>query len=168
LPDDGRRTELVRGQVVREPQPGYEHGRVQLRVGEILARFLREHAPDFTCAGPFGVLTEEEPDTVRGPDLAVVRRSRIERLHPSGFLPGAPDLAIEVVSPSNTAADVQEKVAEYLASGAALVWVIYPKTRTVVVHDSRRHARFLPEEELLDGGSLFPALRIPVKELFEE
>jgi Uma2 family endonuclease len=168
LPDDGWRTELVRGQVVREPQPSYEHGRIQSRLIGILEAHLKALAPHLACVGPFGVITEEMPGTVRGPDLAVVRRDRVVDLHHAGFLRGAPELAIEVVSPSNRAGEIQEKVSEYLDSGATMVWVIYPQTRTVAVHGAGGEARFITGDELLPGGDLLPGLRVRVSELFED
>lgn len=168
LPDDGWRTELVRGRVVREPQPAFEHGRVQVMAAEILARHVREHAPQLVCVGNVGAITEEDRHTVRGPDLAVVRKERAENLHRSGFLRGAPDLAVEVVSPSNRAGDIQQKVGEYLSAGATLVWVIYPATRTVAVHRPGGEARFLGEGEVLTGGDLMPELQVAVRELFRQ
>ena len=105
---------------------------------------------------------------MRGPDLAVVRRERIGSLHSAGFLRGAPDLAVEVVSPSNKAGEVQAKVAEYLAAGAQIVWVIYPMTRTVAVHESQGQARFLRDDDVLTGGALLPDFRVPVAELFRD
>src|SRR5688572_22188687 len=76
LPDDGWWTELVKGMVVREPQPGNEHGGIQAAVIELLRRHVRDHAPDLKCLGNFGVITDEAGRTVRGPDAAVVRKSR--------------------------------------------------------------------------------------------
>jgi Uma2 family endonuclease len=72
--DDGWVTELVRGLVVREPRPGYEHGRIQARIVQILTNHIDAHAPDLVCVGDFGVVVEQDPATVRGPDLAVIRR----------------------------------------------------------------------------------------------
>lgn len=166
IPDDGRRTELVCGELLREPQPGFRHGRLQATLLELLGSHVRGHAPHLVCLGNVGVITEEDPGTVRGPDVAVVRRTRADDLHRSGFLRGAPDLAIEIVSPSNRAAEVQAKVREYLLAGASLVWVVYPDTRTVAVHASPTEARFVGEDEVLTGGELLPGLRLAVAELF--
>lgn len=166
LPDDGWRTELVRGRVVREPQPSYQHGSVQARIIFLLGRYLETHALDLTCSGPFGVITEEGPDTVRGPDLSIFRKERLADLHRAGFLRGAPELAVEVVSPSNKAGEIQEKVLEYFTAGARLVWVVYPRRKTVAVHASSREARFYGEDDDLDGGDVLPGLRVPVSELF--
>ena len=105
---------------------------------------------------------------MRGPDLAVVRKTRTEDLHRAGFLRGAPDLAVEIVSPSNKAGEIQGKVAEYLAAGALLVWVVYPQTRTVAVHEPGGSARFFTGSERLGGGDLLPELDLRVSELFED
>ena len=167
LPDDDRWvTELVRGMVVREPRPSYEHGRIQVRLGHILTEHIDAHAPDLVCVGAFGVIVERGPDTVRGPDLAIVRRDRATHLHRAGFLWGAPDLVIEIVSPSNRAADIQLKAAQYLAAGSAIVWIVYPDTRTVVVLEGPSAARFLAEGDELTGGDLMPGFRVTVERIF--
>lgn len=80
---------------------------------------------------------------------------------------GPPDLAIEIVSPSNSAADIQAKVREYLRAGARLVWVVYPDTRTVAVQDSLESARFFDDGGVLPGGDVLPGLEIPVAEIFD-
>lgn len=168
LPDDGPRTELVRGGLVREPHPGYQHARIQARLMVLLERHVEQHAPDLVCAGPFGVITAESPGTVRGPDLAVLRRSRLEGLHRAGFLRGAPELAVEIVSPSNTATEIQDKVSEYLGAGGGIVWVVYPRTRTVVVYDSPDAARLLRADATVDGGHVMPELAIPLSDIFAD
>lgn len=89
-------------------------------------------------------------------------------LHRTGFLRGAPDLAVEVVSPSNRAGDIQEKVREYLGAGGSQVWVVYPRTRSIAVHASPGGARVLGEDDTLHGGDLLPGLSVPVVELFGE
>jgi Uma2 family endonuclease len=167
LADDGWWTELVRGRVVREPQPSYDHGRVQATIIGALTRHVREHAPDLVCVGNVGVITDELGATVRGPDAAVVHRSRLD-LGRAGFIRGAPDLPIEVVSPSNRAGEIQTKVKEYFAAGARLVWVVYPETRTVAVHESPGTARFLGEHDVLDGGEVLPELSLLVGEIFSD
>jgi Uma2 family endonuclease len=168
LPDDGWRTELVRGRVVREPQPGFEHGRLQARIVELLRNHIREVGLDLICVGNVGALVAEDPDTVRGPDVAVVRRDRVPAGSGPGFLRGAPDLAVEVVSPSNSAAELQEKVAEYLGGGARCVWVVYPATRTVVVNDSVRTATVIRHDEPLLAGDVLPGLPFTVGDLFQD
>jgi Uma2 family endonuclease len=168
LPDDDIRTELVRGMVIREPQPAFEHARLQVRVAEILNQHIRRTGLDLVCVGNFGVITSEVPATVRGPDAAVVSKDRLPDLHRAGFLRGAPDLAIEIVSPSNRLKEIAEKVAEYLATGARAAWVVYPKSRTIAVHTSPSGATVLGLADMLDGGDVIPGLLLPVAALFAE
>jgi Uma2 family endonuclease len=167
LPDDGVRTELVRGRVVREPQPGYAHAHAQVAVAALLKQHLRAHAPHLECVGNFGVITEADVDTVRGPDLAVLRRERAADLHRTGFLRGAPDLAIEIRSPSNTLRGTRNKAAEYLAAGAALVWVIDPGAWTVTVYTPAGEPLVLRAEDVLDGGAVMPEFRVQIGQFFE-
>lgn len=163
------RQELVRGSVVREPLAGGEHGRVAASVAVSMVTFVRARGLGVVLAGDPGFILSNAPPTVRGPDVAFVARSRI----PSGgvpeqFFPGPPDLAVEIVSPSNTAAEIQEKVLDYLAAGTREVWVVYPRTRTVAVHRTPREALLLGEGEALDGGEVLPGFRCPVEEVFAE
>jgi Uma2 family endonuclease len=168
IPDDGYPTELVRGRLVREPQPGYIHARLQVEIAYRLKSFIERHALDLDCVGPVGVITEEHPDTVRGPDVVVVRRSHAAALGRADFLQGGPALAVEVLSPSNRVGEMAEKVREYLAAGAALVWVIDPRKRTVVVQRGPSERSTLVDDDVLDGGDVLPGLRISLRDLFRD
>ncbi len=105
---------------------------------------------------------------MRGPDVAFVSRERLpERAYEEpGFWHLAPDLAVEVISPSNTAAEIHEKVREYLDAGTSLVWVVDPRTRTVAVHRSPGETTVLREGDDVDGGDVLPAFSAAVSELF--
>jgi len=107
-----------------------------------------------------------DPDTVRAPDVAYVAIERIPQTEPVGFFPGAPDLAVEVLSPGDPAGDVLAKVQDWLDAGCRAVWVVDPKTRTVSVYPSRRQITVLSESETLDGGEVLPGLRVAVADLF--
>lgn len=167
LPDEDCRTELVRGVVVREPPAGFEHGRHASRIGYHLRRYVEEHPVGEVCGAETGFILSTDPPTVRAPDAAFVAAARIPPGGVQGFFPGAPDLAVEVVSPSNSASDIQAKVFDYLDAGARLVWVVYPETRTVAVHRTRAEARFLTDADALDGGDALPGFRLEVARLFE-
>ena len=109
-----------------------------------------------------------KPDTVRGPDVAFVSRERFERNADTvKAFAGAPDLAVEVLSPSNTAAAMHAKVADYLAAGARCVWVVDPESQTVTVYTSLLWPYRLGEEETLDGDDVVPGFRVRVGEIFE-
>ncbi|HUH12030.1 MAG TPA: Uma2 family endonuclease [Longimicrobiales bacterium] len=166
LPDDGYRDELVRGRLVREPQPGTEHGWLAVEIAGLLRQHVVEHGGGIVLVGS-GFVLSEVPPTVRGPDVSFVS---VERLPPgplpAGFLRLAPDLAVEIVSPSNTAAGIQEKVFEYLDAGTRLVWVVYPGRREFTLYRSREEIRVLTEGDALTGGDLLPGLAVPLAELF--
>jgi len=162
--DDGYRDELVRGRLVREPRPGHEHGRVQSNVVAALHAYVREHELGYVIVESGFVLTETPP-TVRGPDVAFVSREMYGDARPDGFAEFSPDLAVEVVSPSNSAEDIMEKVVDYFDAGSREVWVLYPSRRQVVQYTSRSEARILSEGEDLASTSL-PGFRISLSEFF--
>lgn len=159
--------ELVRGRLVREPRPGAEHG---LLAGELVGRLhhhVRQHNLGRVVTET-GFLLTEDPPTVRGPDVAFISAERFARTGaPAGFWRVAPDLVIEIVSPSNSATEIQEKVLEYLEVGANLVWVVDPRIRTVTVFRSKTDVRVLTEEGILDGGDVVPGFQLAIAELFE-
>ncbi|MBI4520972.1 MAG: Uma2 family endonuclease [Gemmatimonadetes bacterium] len=165
LPDDGYRTELVRGRVVREPPAGYEHGRIGGELIYVLNRFVREHRLGEVLASETGFVLFHDPDTVRAPDAAFVAASRIPS-DPKGFAQLAPDLAVEVVSPSNTWSEVQDKVFDYLDAGTRLVWVLEPRRRRIRVFRSRDDVTILGEDDVLEGADVLPGFRVPVRGLF--
>ncbi len=165
--DDGYRHELVRGELRRSDLNGAEHGRVALIVGISLDAYVRAHRLGFVYAAGTGFQLAVDPDTVRAPDAAFVRKERADETGDvKGYLPGAPDLAVEVVSPGDSYSEVEEKVLDWLAGGARMVLVVDPRRRTVAVYHSREEIRVLGEEEVLDGGDVVPGWRVPVRELF--
>ncbi len=168
LPEDGYRSELVRGLLVREPPAGFEHGRLGVQIGVSLAEYVRGSRLGVVVGAETGFVLCEDPPTVRAPDVAFVARARIPATGPPrGFFPGAPDLAVEIVSTSNTAAEMCEKVRDYLDAGARLVWVFDPGTRTVAVHRAEQEIRILREGDELDGDMVLPGFRLRVAEIFE-
>lgn len=166
LPDDGWRLELVRGQVVREPPAGFQHGGVAAAIAGEIHRFLREHPLGRVVTAEAGFVLCDEPPTVRAPDVAFVRRDRLD-FDETRFAPLAPDLAVEVVSPSNTMSEIHEKVLDYLDAGSRLVWVVDSDSNTVVAYRSRDEIRMIGGDGELDGGDVLPGFRVRVAELFE-
>ena len=152
LPDEACRRELVRGVVVRAPLAGFDHGRCAVEIGYHLGRYVEAHPIGTVCGAETGFILSTDPPTVRAPDAAFAASERIPPGGVKGFFPGAPDLAVEIVSPSDRASEIQAKVFDYLDAGARLVWVVYPEPRTVAVHRMRAEARFLTEGDALDGG----------------
>lgn len=167
LPDDETRSELVRGRVVREPPAGFEHGDIAARVAHRLREFVVREDLGRVVGAETGFVLCEDPPTVRAPDAAFVAAERLPADR-AGFARLAPDLAVEIVSPSNTMAQMHDKVWDYLDAGTRMVWVIEPRRRTVMVHRSRLDIRLLGEGEEIDGGDVLPGFRLPVTELFAD
>jgi Uma2 family endonuclease len=163
---DDKRTELVRGVIseVREP-PGWAHGFTVAEIARAIGNYLDTH-PIGIAMAEAGYVTERNPDTVRGPDATFMTYERAKQLKGYGFSQVAPDLAIEVLSPSNTRREIEEKVAEYFTMGARLVWIADPKKRTVTVLAPEALAYVVAGGELLDGGDVLPGFRVEVKKLF--
>ena len=167
MPDDGFRYELVRGEIRRMPPAGSEHGAVIMNIATPLDQFVKAHGLGVVFGAETGFKIASEPDTVRAPDLAFVRRDRIpEEGIPRGFWPGAPDLAVEVVSPGDTYTEVEEKVYDWLNAGTRMVLVLNPRTRTVAVYTSHTVVVRLTELDTLDGGEVLPGFTCRVAELF--
>ena len=167
LPDDGCRHELVEGELTTMTPSGSEHSAITATLARLVDTFVsnRKLGRVFGAEGGFKIASD--PDTVRAPDLAFVRQERIPASGiPTGFWPGAPDLAAEVVSPGDTYEEVEEKVAMWLRAGTLLVWVINPRRRTIAVHASTERVRVLSEADDLLGGEVLPGFRCGVRELF--
>jgi Uma2 family endonuclease len=168
LPDDGYRYELVRGELRVSEPPGWGHGEISVIIAATLLAYVRPRGLG-AVTGEAGYVLARGPDTVRGPDVtfvAAARRPAPEVEH--RYYEGAPDLAVEVLSPDDRASEVAEKVDEYFAAGTRLVWVVNPKTRSVTVHTPDGIARNLRESDTIDGGDVIPGFACSVAELFPE
>lgn len=167
--DDRHRYELVKGEL-REMAPACGgHGYQAMSFGARLYNFVEEHRLGYVFASETGFALQNDPDTVRAPDVAFVRAGRItESMLTRGFLPLAPDLAVEIISPSETAEEIAEKVQDYLAAGTEQVWLVYNRTRSIVVHRQPGLAVTLHVDNVLEGGDLLPGFRLPLREIFKE
>jgi Uma2 family endonuclease len=169
LPDNGMRRELIAGELHEMPPAGGEHGGVSGRAARRLSRFLDQHEElggEVFIAEP-GFRLAREPDTVRSPDVAYVVESRVDQAWVSGFAEIAPDLIVEVVSPSDSASEVQRKVDEWLSAGSRLVWVLYPATHTAMVFRQGSSTGILHADDMLTGDPVLPEFVCRVGDLFE-
>lgn len=165
--DDGRQWELVEG-VLHEVAPaGIRGSQIALRVGARLIRFVEERGLGAAFGADAGFILHHQPDTVRSPDVAFICADRLPLdLDRDGFFDGAPDLAVEVVSPTDRPRDVSRKVREYLQAGTQLVWVIEPRKQHVTEHAPGQEPRVLTGDMALDGGAVLPGFTLPLRELF--
>jgi Uma2 family endonuclease len=168
MPDDGFVYELIKGELIKvSPPPGLEHGLVAMNIAGPLYEYAKKRHLGNVYAAETGFLLEQHPDTVRAADASFVSRERIEKAGPvEGYWIGAPDLAAEVLSPSDTVRRVEGKVAEWLEAGTRMVWVVSPRLRTVTVFRSLTDIETLTENDTLDGGDVLPGFRISVSEIF--
>ncbi len=168
MPTGDRRHELVKGQLVEMIPAGGLHGIVSMQIGRLLGNFVQENNLGYVFAAETGFLLARDPDTVRAPDAAFVSWARVPEPLPEAYWPVAPDLVVEVVSPSDRAEDVQRRVADFLSAGTRLVWVIYPDPLSAMVYYPDGKARVLPRDDSLDGEEVLPGLTIPLAALFPE
>ena len=168
MPEDGWRYELVRGELRRAPLGEHEHGRIGGTVAGTLGYYIIQHKLGTAFSAGTGFVLARNPDTVGAPDMAFVARERANSpTSKEGFWPGAPDLAVEVISPGDSYAEVEEKVADWLNAGTRMVMVINPRTRWVTVYRAGNRVQVYKEDDVLDAGDVVPGWTMPVREIFE-
>lgn len=161
------RLELIRGEVKKMSLTGGTHGILCAQLAMLLYNFVRANGLGMVFGAETGFQVERDPDTVLGIDAAFVSTERMKGvMNLEKFLPFAPDLAVEVLSPSNTAGEMKQKVALYFGAGSRVVWIINPKRRTVAVYNSASEPRVLNEEDTLEGGGVLPGFELKLSELF--
>ncbi len=163
-PIDGSRQELVRGEIEDMPPVKGRHGIVQLEIGSILRAYVKPRQLGW-LAVESGTILERNPDTVRGPDVAFYSMARQPEM-PEGYFEIPPDLAVEVLSPDDRRKNVREKIAQYVASGVKLVWLVDPEAQTVMVYSGTTRGIEYGDTDSLDGGDVIPGFTCTVAELF--
>ena len=167
LPTTGRRLELVKGKVYEMAPAGGPHGYIAMNIGALIHVHVRANGLGRVFAAETGFILHRDPDTVRAPDAAFISYDRLgEEAIPDGYLAAAPDLVVEVVSPSDTRREVRDKVEEWLRAGVRLAWVIYPASRSADVYRSIDDASHLSEDDVLDGEDVVPDFACRLGELF--
>jgi Uma2 family endonuclease len=162
LPDDGRFYELVGGRIVEVTPADSLHSAVAVRIGRLLDAFVDDSGAGTVTGEQGGYLLSE--DTVRAPDVAFIRADRQRKTGP--YFEGAPDLAVEVLSPDDAASAVRAKIKDYFAAGARLVWIVDRFQREITVYRTATDAHILTEADTLDGGDVLPGFRVPVRKIF--
>ncbi len=162
-----RHVELVKGEIDEMPPAGHEHGGVGMALAWRLARHVEQKSLGKVYLAETGFILSHNPDTVRAPDVAFVSARRAdEQKRRTGFFDGAPDLAVEIVSPDDTDSQIQDKVYEYLEAGTSLVWIVRPRFKTITVYRSLTDVRVLTGKDALDGDEVIGGLQIPLAEIF--
>jgi Uma2 family endonuclease len=158
--------ELIRGEIVEVNPPGRRACEVTARIAHILLEHVEDAGEGTVLTGEPGFKLESDPDLVRAPDVAYVRLDRLEGQDRSKYPTVAPDLAVEVVSPSDTFAAVEEKAAMWLSYGTRLVWVVEPEKEQVFVYRAGEPRISLGEGEEVTGGDVLPGLAVRIHRLF--
>lgn len=168
LPQGDEHTELVRGEVREMTPASVRHGRIAGKVVRALSRYLDVYEVGDIYVAEAGFILSRDRDTVRVPDVAFVSAERAaQQADDEGYFDGPPDLAVEVISPSERDAAVQEKISHYLEAGTKLVWIIRPRSQTITVYRSLTQLRALTIDDVLDGEDVLPGFTVPVTEIFE-
>ena len=161
------RFELVKGELRPMSPAGGRHGRIITRIAYPLTAFVKEHRLGEIFPADTGFILGRNPDTVRAPDVAFVRVDRMSIVaETDGYCLGAPDLAVEVVSPSNRIHEIEKKVGEYFAAGGRAVWVVKPKRRTITIYIPAADPIVLPTTARIDGGEVIPGFSLKVIDVF--
>ena len=165
MPRDGNRYELIRGVLVPKMPTGRPHSEAVIRTGSLLTSYSDANDYGTAYAGEPGYRLERDPDTVRAPDIAWFAPGRLPE-DIQGYPEIAPDLAIEVKSPSNSNPEMASKAEMWLSYGSQQVWVEDPERTTIIIYRSGADPVTLGEDDILDGGDLLPGFTTEVWRLF--
>ena len=165
LPRGQERHELSGGELITMPPPKSLHSRIARIIFKVLEQFLEKTGSGEAYAEA-GYVLSRDPITIRQPDVSVLSKERIRTASPDDYFEGAPELAIEVVSPADPAEDLQIKIDQYLQAGAKQVWVLYPKTKRVHLFYAGGAIAIFDETQRLEGGDVLPGFSIQVTDLF--
>lgn len=167
LPDeDGFRDELINGELIRMPSPRPPHGRITVRLGAPLAQFVWDHGLGDVFQNSGFQLTAN-PDTVLAADISFVTKERLEpEPDPEKYWPGAPDLAVEVLSPSDRPSMVNKRIAIFFAQGVKQLWIVNPKKRTVAVYRTPSDSITFSGSDELEADDILPGFRLSLDRIF--
>ena len=166
LDSQGVRGELIRG-VLHETMPaGVKHGKIAIRLGGRMDAHVEQGHLGHVFGSDSGVLLERNPDTVREPDLAYVSAERLPLdADVDGYCPVAPDLVVEIKSPSDSEREVDDKATMWLSHGVRIALVINPETGTIRVRQPNLPVVILAMDETLDVGEVLPGFNCSVREI---
>ena len=163
----GQRCELVEGKVKAMSPSGSEHGLLAAELAMMLSLHVKQNGLGRCFGAETGFLISRQPDTVLAPDVAFVKKDRLAAIGiPEKYFPEPPTLAIEIVSPSDTAEEVDDKARRWLAAGTEAVWVVYPRGKSVTVYESLDNIRAFTDTQTMDGGPVVPGFQMSLSELF--
>jgi Uma2 family endonuclease len=161
------RCELVRGELVMMSPTNPEHSRRTAWLTYVLLQHIAQHPEQGQVHnGDPGFVIEADPDTVRAPDVALVKQGGAAFEPEKSFFRGAPALAVEVLSPGDTAGETLEKVQQWLEAGTTEVWIVDPDRKTISINSTGRPVRVLRSGEALTCEGILPGFSVPVADIF--
>jgi len=163
--DDSVQIELDEGELIRMPPAGLEHGDLESNILLVLGNYVKKDRLGKVFPGDTGFRLND--GTMRVPDVAFVRAARLPAIAGKGFAKGAPDLAVEIFSPSDSVRQLMRKVKQYFAAGCHTVWIVYPEQREVNVLEAAGADRLVRAEDVLEAPELLPGFAVRVGEFFE-
>lgn len=170
MPDDGNRYELDEGELIIMPPPGFAHARLSAQFLILLGVFVKANDLGIVIGSDGGYLLYRNPstgrETVRIPDVSFISKTNRSAQGDDQIYAGAPDLAIEVISPSETHKMIQHKLRNYFRYGVKVVWLVYPLTRQIDVYTSLEEAVTFDGDSVLSGGELLPGFTLNLRDLF--
>jgi Uma2 family endonuclease len=165
---DNRVLELSAGSLIVMSLVGWKHGVLASSLTRLISAYVKHHQLGQTTAAGTGFILHQSPDgdTVRAPDVGFIAQARFDTLQSeTGFVPFAPDLAVEVISPSENSASVHQKVTEYLKYGTHMVWLVYPDPHIIAVYTPGTF-HSLTVDDQLTGGEVLPGFSVLIREIF--
>ena len=167
LPENGYKHELINGELVMVPA-GMEHENIVIKLSAALERFVSEHKLGAVFGSNAGYWMKS--GNLRSPDVSFISKKLLQgfKRPPKGFFKGSPDLAVEILSPSDTMENLHEKIFEYFENDTKLVWVVNPEEQVILVYHSPRPDKLLRGSDILSGEDIFTGFTFPVSELFVE
>jgi Uma2 family endonuclease len=166
--ENAKRLELSKGIIIEVSPTGEVHTVIAAWLLYLIMRFVELHDLGEVTGEAGGYLPATDPDIVRAPDIGFVAKERLTLSTSEKYVPLAPDLAGEIMSPGDTAAEINDKILEYLQAGTRLIWVVYPKSRTVTVYRSLTDVHILDLDGTLDGFDVLPGFSLPVRDVFKK
>ena len=168
LYSEGVRGELIRGVLHQTVSVGLRHGEIVIKLGFLLTLFIQPLRLGRLVGSDAGILLERRPDTVREPDIAFISAKKLPLdVDVPGYSQVVPDLVVEIASPSDSIAAVNDKALMWLGFGVQIVWVVFPESRTLEVHSASAPPVLLGEGDQLDGGAVLPGFTCQVSQIFE-
>ena len=168
LPEDGYLHEVVNGELVMSPKNNFQHGNICARLFLALGNFANEHRLGVVVDSSTGFWMHNR--NCRAPDISFVAKGRLKdfKLSTKKFFPGAPDLAVEALSPNNTRSEIDARLKDFFASGTQIAWIINPDEQCIEVCHSPASRRLLGAGASLEGEHLLPGFHYPIADLFKE